>query len=380
MSDSYSTSIDLPDFSLWQDIRDKRIPLAVIWELTARCNNDCRHCYINLPGGDRRAQQRELSVDEIKTIADEAAALGSLWCLLTGGEPLLRPDFDEIYRYLKSKGFLVSVFTNGCLIDDSHIQLFRAFPPRDIEITVYGASAATYERISQKPGSFAAFQRGLARLQAGGVKFRLKAMALRSNFAEMPAIAAFCREHTKDFFRFDPQLHLRFDGNTVRNALIQAERLSPRQIVELEVQDPQRMVALEKSCRETVFDRSANPQDCLIQCGAGNKSFTIGYDGVFRLCSSLCHPDCVYSLRQGTLSDAWHNFVPRVRAMTSQHSCFLENCRRCSLLNLCLWCPAHAYLETGKLDRPVDYFCRVTHARAKALGIAIPSLPMLDQF
>ena len=379
MTDSYSTAIALPDFTLWQDVRHKRVLLSFGLELTARCNNDCRHCYINLPGEDRQAWQRELSVAEIKAIVDEAAGLGCLWCLLSGGEPLLRPDFIEIYRYLKHKGFLISVFTNGCLIDNSHIELFRALPPRDLEITVYGASAETYERITQKPGSFAAFQRGLARLQAGGVKFRLKAMALRSNLHEMPAIAAFGRENSKDFFRFDPQLHLRFDGNFARNALIKSERLSAQEIVELERQDSQRMVALEKSCQESVFDRSANPRDCLIQCGAGNKSFTLGYDGMFRLCSSLCHPDCIYSLRNGTLSDAWHNFVPRVRGMTSRRRVFLDNCQRCSLLNLCLWCPAHAHLETGKLDEPVDYFCRIAHARARALGITTPPVPMLDR-
>ena len=108
--------------------------------------------------------------------------------------------------------------------------------------------------------------------------------------------------------------------------------------------------------------------DHLFHCGAGQGSFTVSYDGVFRLCSSLWHPDCIYDLRRGSLREAWEKLVPRVRARRSQDREFLEKCRACSLVNLCLWCPAHAHLETGRLDAWVEYFCRVAQARARALG------------
>jgi hypothetical protein len=91
------------------------------------------------------------------------------------------------------------VFTNATLVREEHIELFRKYPPRDIEVTVYGASPETYERVTRRPGSFAAFSSGLNRLLESGVKVRLKAMALRSNFHELQAIAAFCRARTKDF-------------------------------------------------------------------------------------------------------------------------------------------------------------------------------------
>ncbi|HEX7600234.1 MAG TPA: hypothetical protein VF316_01470, partial [Polyangiaceae bacterium] len=86
-----------------------------------------------------------------------------------------------------------------------------------------------------------------------------------------------------------------------------------------------------------------------------------------RLCSSLWAEGSTYDLRAGTLAQAWHVLIPRVRAMRSQRREFLESCRRCSLVNLCLWCPAHAHLETGELDGSTPYFCAVAHARAAAL-------------
>jgi radical SAM protein with 4Fe4S-binding SPASM domain len=365
----YSTHAPLPDFSLWKQRGERRLPLEFELELTARCNCDCRHCYINQPAGDGQAKAGELSLGEIERIAGEATELGVLWCLLTGGEPLLREDFADVYLALKRKGLLVSVFTNATLVTAEHVELFKKYPPRDIEVTVYGATRDTYERVTRRPGSFAAFRRGLDLLLAGGIKVRLKAMALRSNVHELPEIARFCRERTKDYFRFDPLLHLRFDGNPVRNQEIRAERLAPAEIVEIERKDDERFQSLQKNCARLI-DSGCQDATCdhLIHCGAGNGSFVVGDDGTFRLCSSLCHPDTVGVVRRTTLREAWEHLVPRVRDMRSQRPEFLDNCRRCPLVNLCLWCPAHAHLETGELDACPEYFCQVAHERARAIA------------
>ena len=89
MTEEFASETPLPQFSLWDRTKEKRIPYSFDLELTARCNNSCRHCYINLPQNDRNAIQKELTLDEIGSIADQAISLGSLWCLITGGEPLL---------------------------------------------------------------------------------------------------------------------------------------------------------------------------------------------------------------------------------------------------------------------------------------------------
>jgi radical SAM protein with 4Fe4S-binding SPASM domain len=357
------------EFALWDKLKSKRAPLSFDLELTARCNLHCRHCYINLPSNESQARSGELTPREIDGIADQAVSLGAIWVLLSGGEPLLRDDFQEIYLSLKRKGLLVSVFTNATLVREEHIALFRKYPPRDIEVTVYGASPATYERVTRRPGSFAAFLSGLNRLLESGVKVRLKAMALRSNFHELPAIAAFCRERTKDFYRFDPQLHLRFDRDERRNTEIRAERLTPAEIVALERADEKRFTALRKGCDTLIREDLAHTGcDHLFHCGAGNGSFSVSYDGKFRLCSSLWAPETICDLRKGTLRDAWEHLVPKVRDMRSQRREFLERCRRCPIVDLCLWCPAHSWLETGELDTVIDYFCRVAHARAESIG------------
>ncbi|MCX6559339.1 MAG: radical SAM protein, partial [Candidatus Aminicenantes bacterium] len=145
----------------WAKVRAAGGVHSFEFEATARCNNDCRHCYVNLPAGDAAARAREISAPVFDRIAEQAAALGALWVLLTGGEPLLRDDFEEIYLGLKRRGFLITVFTNACLVTDQHVRLFKAYPPRDIEVTIYGADEETYERVTRTKGSFRAFRRGL---------------------------------------------------------------------------------------------------------------------------------------------------------------------------------------------------------------------------
>jgi len=360
-------------FPLWAKMKARRRPITFDLEVTARCNNDCRHCYINLPAGDWAAQADELSTLEIEDIARQAADLGTVWCLITGGEPLVRDDFPDLYLGLKRVGLLVSVFTNACLVTQEHVELFRRYPPRDIEVTVYGATRETYERVTRRPGSYDAHIRGLDLLLEGGVEVRLKAMIPRDNVHELDAISAFCHARTKDYYRFDPLLHLRFDGDTHRNAEIRAQRLSPEEIVAIEMADEARLDALQHGCAAgELVDLQIEHDGCddLFQCGAGTGSFAVGYDGTFRLCSSLWHPDTTYDLRAGTLAEAWDVVVPRVRGLHSRSKDYRDKCGRCRIVNLCLWCPAHAALETGHMDGWVECFCAVAHKRARALGVA----------
>lgn len=364
----------LPDFGLWPKIADRRVPLDFYLEITARCNNNCRHCYINLPANDPAARRTELSLAEISDIADQAVELGTLWCLLTGGEPLLRQDFPDIYLALKRKGLLLSIFTNACLVTEDLIALFKQYPPRDMEVSVYGVTEGTYEEVTRKPGSYAAFRRGLNLLLDTGIKIKLKAMALRSNVHELPQIKAFCQAHSSETFRFDPLLHLRYDLDPDRNAEIRSERLTPAEIVAIEQADDERASALQKGCDSLIFQTPGH-YDCnhLFHCGAGNGSFTVSYDGIFRVCADLWHPNCTYDLRTGTLAEAWQDLVPKVRDMRSDNPDYLAHCRNCPIVNLCIWCPAHAHLETGVIDEMVPYFCEVAHARAKALQDSLKS-------
>lgn len=281
------------------EMKAKRKLISFDFEITARCNNNCSHCYINVSANDSAARKKELSLSQIEGISKEAVSLGALWCLLTGGEPLLRKDFPDIYLSLIKQGLLVSVFTNATLVNKGIVRLFKEYPPRDIEVTVYGVTKETYESVTRRRGSFQAFIKGINLLLDNKIKVRFKAMALRSNLKELPKIAKFCRKKTKDYFRFDPFLNLRFDGNLSRNQEIISQRLSPEEIVAVEKADCKRFSLLKKICEKFVapeFD--LNKHRYIFCCGAGNSSFSVSPEGYFKLCSLLCQPDCVYDLKK----------------------------------------------------------------------------------
>ena len=347
----------------------KRALYSFELEVTSRCNLNCRHCYINLPAGNLQEADGELSLGEIQRIAGESVSLGAFWCLLTGGEPLLRKDFFDIYLALKKKGLLVSLFTNATLLTEEHARFFKKYPPRDIEVTVYGITSETYERVTRIPGSYRAFRKGIELLSRAGIPVIFKAMALRSNLHEFSEIIRFCRENGVFFFRFDPFLHLRYDGDPIRNQEIRSERLSPEEVVDLEVSDPPRFEALKAKCGSLIRPEFKNETSReLFRCGVGKDSFSVSSTGLMRFCPSLWHPQCVYDLRKGSLAEAWHGLIGKVRAMESSREEFLKNCRICPVINLCMWCPALAYLETGQLDMPVDHFCILAKAREKSLS------------
>jgi len=365
---SFASYRDIKDFSLWKELENKRFPLSFNLEITARCNHSCRHCYINLPANDANARSKEMSVWEISRIADEAVSMGTLSCLITGGEPLLRPDFPDIYMSLKKKGLLVSVFTNATIVTPALVKLFKEYPPHDIEVTVYGVTNGTYETVTQTPGSFTAFMKGLDSLLENGLNVRLKTVVLKSNIHEQKRISEFCRKKTKDYFRIDPLLHLRFDRDEKRNDMIRAERLTPEEIVAEEKANPERFRALMINCDKYILSpHPGNNCSSIFQCAPGRWSFSVSYDGLLRLCSSLWHPEFMYDLRKGHLKEAWNVFMPRILEMKSVRTEYMESCGKCPVINLCLWCPAHAYLETGELDLPVESFCKIACARAEML-------------
>ncbi|MQY69891.1 MAG: radical SAM protein, partial [Firmicutes bacterium] len=126
---AYTEKVTLECFPLWKRIENKGLLSQVSMELTERCNNNCVHCYINLAADDKEANKKEITFQEIRNIVDKAARMGCLSWHLTGGEPLLREDFSDIYLYLKRKGMRVSLFTNATLINSEIAHLFRKYPP-----------------------------------------------------------------------------------------------------------------------------------------------------------------------------------------------------------------------------------------------------------
>ena len=103
-------------------------PLAGTFELTSRCNLDCRMCYIHRRENDAEAAANEMSTEWWLSLARKAQSMGMLTLLITGGEPLLRADFEEIYRACHKLGLLLQVNPNGTLINEERCSSLNSIP------------------------------------------------------------------------------------------------------------------------------------------------------------------------------------------------------------------------------------------------------------
>lgn len=353
-------------------------------ELTERCNNDCIHCCINLPAGDRKARCAEMSTSQVEQVLQQAADLGFGRVHLTGGEPLLCSDFEQIYLFARRLGLEVLLFTNACLITSRLADLFAYIPPRvPIEITVYGMCMESYEATTRAPGSFYQFMRGIRLLWDRGIPFIVKSAILPTNRSELELFEAGPPGIPWTLAR--PTYSMNFDLRSRRdsdkkNDEIVALRSSPQDIIAVALRDPERFRPWTEAL---AVEKLRPPGDRLFQCHAcQGKTACVDAYGVAQPCIALrepqvCYPlfdaDAVHSSRE-TVADVADSlqraitFFIQFRDLRATNTMYLQRCARCFLKKICEQCPAKSWVEYGTFDHPVEYLCNMTHSLVRHFG------------
>jgi radical SAM protein with 4Fe4S-binding SPASM domain len=330
----------------------RRYPLGGSFELTERCNLSCLHCFINQPASSREIAARELTLSQVRNVLDQMADAGCLFLLLTGGEVFLRPDFCEIYRYAKQKGFLVSLFTNGTLLTPRIADCLAEWRPSAVEITLYGATQGTYERVTQVPGSFARCMQGIQLVLERDLRLTLKSVLLQANRHELDDMRALAGRLGVQY-RFDGVLFPRLDGRP----LAPAQRLSPGDVVALDREYLERQQAFDRLYRD--YGATAVRSEYLYSCGAGHRSFHVDSAGMLSVCMMARRP--AYDLLQGNFQEGWEEFLG---AVLRKKRTLDTPCRSCTVGALCTQCPGWSQLAYGDDETPVEYVCEVGRLRA----------------
>jgi radical SAM protein with 4Fe4S-binding SPASM domain len=341
----------------------QRLPLNGTIEITRRCPLTCQHCYNNLPMVDDDARRRELDYDEHRRLLDELADAGCLWLLYTGGEIFARRDFLDIYTYAKKKGFLITLFTNGTLVTERIVDHLSEWRPFAIEITLYGRTRETYERLTGIPGSYDKCMRGIRLLVERGLPLALKTVAVSVNRHEVFEMQRFAQEELGVKFKFDSMINPRIDCSQSPLDV----RLSAEECVAMDLADPRRTDEWLLFADEIRRASDAKPmQDTMYQCGGGISSFAIDPYGGLSICVlSEAHK---FNIREGGFHEGWQGFLRRERTKRVTRP---TKCVACTLKAVCGMCPANGELENGDPEAPVDWLCRTAHLRAMALEIPI---------
>ncbi|MDD5044472.1 MAG: radical SAM protein [Candidatus Omnitrophica bacterium] len=316
----------------------RKIPIFAHLDLTYKCNLNCIHCYCQGLSQDFSHGQDELSLDEIKRLLDELAAVGSLYLTLSGGEIFLHPHFFEIAEYAKKKNFCLTIFSNGTLIDEKIAECVKGLLPRSVEMSIYGVTAEVHEAITQMPGSFARLLNAVRLLKKHNLRVVLKTTIMEQNFHQALEIRDFSRKLGADDYNFNIEISPKNDGSRIP----QKHQISNEKIHDLFSQTLSPSVG---EGSEFIDDPLERPL-----CGTGSIGCYISPYGDVYPCIQLLVP--MGNIREKIFRDIW--YAPsqlRDRLNSLNIYCDLPECRECGYLKLCKKCIGLAYLETRDMEK-----------------------------
>lgn len=312
---------------VWETAYQKGIPISGTFELTPRCNFDCRMCYVRLDGEEVLKGNQELSADEWINIAKEAKAAGTIWLCITGGEPLMHPEFPKIWKQLALMGFFLTLQTNGSLINDRIIELFEEFPPRQVKITLYGTNDVIYKNVCRVEYGFTRVNEGIHTLMSMGISVILVSTVITQNVEDIKNMAYYAYCHN---LAWTSTIDIKSSDRKERGDL-QSFRLK-------EIQEENRKHEIKKRIEEKKWvDSQRKP---CTYCKDYRLGFWILWDGTMKFCSFLNNP--TISVRQTTFVNAWYQLLEYEDNLQ-----WPSNCKKCEAAKVCLKCYASLEMSDG---------------------------------
>ncbi|NLA38445.1 MAG: radical SAM protein, partial [Methanomicrobiales archaeon] len=161
-----------------RDLDATRGPRIISWNVTARCNLACAHCYIDAGGSDSIG---DLSTAEGMTLIDQISAVGRPILVLSGGEPLLRPDIFDLARYAAGRGLRVAMGTSGVMITDAVAEQIRDAGIRKVAVSVDSTDPGVHDAFRGVNGAWERAVNGIRALRRAGVPVQIHSMVAGSD-------------------------------------------------------------------------------------------------------------------------------------------------------------------------------------------------------
>ncbi|MBW1601364.1 radical SAM protein [Streptomyces sp. JJ66] len=177
------------------------------WEINKGCNFNCEHCYL----AERKFEG--LPRDEKSQLLAMLRDAGVLWLQFTGGEPTIDRDFPDAYREAYGAGMMIEILTNGSRLHQPRtIDLLVSMPPHKVTVSLYGASADTFDSLTRKTGAFRLLMKGLSAAREAGVSLELALIITKYNAHEVEAMRAIGDEYATTYSEYG-NISPTYDGN-----------------------------------------------------------------------------------------------------------------------------------------------------------------------
>lgn len=334
------------------------LPISGNFELTARCNFNCPMCYVHMNAEEIAKKGRELTAKEWIAIAEDAKNKGMVFALLTGGEPFIRKDFFEIYGAMKAMGIMVSINSNGSMLEGEVLEKLLNDPPFRMNISLYGGCNETYQRMCGLP-MYEKVLKNICTLKENGVDVRLNLSITPYNCDDIERIHEISEKYqipVKASSYMYPPIRLEKELEGYGN------RLSPEDSAYYSVKwDKLRFTDEEfqlraKNMKNLVMYEQVECSidiDSGVKCRAGSTSFWMTWDGQMRPCGMMPGPT-VYPLEVG-FDKAWEQLREETKKIRQPAKCVT-----CAKKEVCGACAAVCVAETGEFDQVPEYMCQRT--------------------
>ena len=329
-----------------------KTPICATFELTPRCNLDCKMCYVHNHTSNS-LRHMELSTQEWKRVFDEAYDCGLMFAILTGGECLLRTDFQELYLYLWKKRVFITVLTNGIMMNEDHIALFKRYKPEKVQVSLYGSNEVGYYNVTGHNGFEKAVSTIRRLIDAGiAVEIALTPNSYMKN--DYISVLRFCKENGFPYKQGEFVLMKKRDDSDGN-----ANHLNTEEIVALAIE---RAVLLDKlnspTCVLPPSGGSCTEAPKGLLCNAGRTAAMVSWDGRMCLCTAISLSKA--SILEMSYAEAWEKTKEAAREVLLGAECV-----GCPYDSLCPQCPALRLtgFDTGHCDPMV---CEMTRSLVAA--------------
>lgn len=334
-----------------KDWEMNRKPYSVLFELTARCNMNCIHCYLK----DHHVDEDCLSYEEVIEIIDVLYDKGILFLTFTGGDVFTRKDFIDIYLYAKKKGFFVEIFTNGELMTDRDIEVFSQYPPLMIDISLYGANEEKYFEVTGRKNAFQKVMVNCKKLKEANVRFSLKTPLLKQTLGELEKMQGLAAE-LGTIFAFSFELIPTIDGDaSVINYQLDYETMLRKEFEDFDkLKEAEKNIALGVEYNNYFEKKEDSP---LFICNVARNSFLIDYTGKLCPCMKLRHRGI--KLEDDNFDTIWKEYEKYGKMIASKN----YKCSECKARYQCSVCPAEMDLLYNDFEHTEPDLCKVAYAR-----------------
>ena len=313
--------------------KETRSPFSLTLEMTPLCNFNCPMCYVHLSRAEMEKRGKPLSAAQWLEITRQFAEMGLVAVNLSGGEPLTRPDFWEIYEGISRQGIYPSLFTNGALLDERAVEHLLRFPPRGVKLSLYGADNETYAAMCGDPHGFDKVNHAIDLLRAAEIPLQVTSTLVKQNKSDLDKLEAYAQEKK-----------LGLEITTGVNASARVTENDPRESRledRIEDWDLKKLSGYKHKPIETPFS-NCSPYGC---------SGVITWHGHLQVCAFF-EGEYVQLTEPYDIPAAWQELLRRADALTLP-----PECANWPDAEFCLTCPGELASETGHPDRIAKAVC-----------------------